>query len=130
MQMAAKLMLVDDEPAFRLATRLYFEGRGYEITEAEDGVAALRKLDTEPLPDLVILDINMPRVSGIDVLRYMHGKEETRKIPIVMLTARSDAETETVSWHDGCDWYHIKSKPVQYDDLLLAIRRLLEMEKV
>jgi len=123
-------MLVDDEPAFRYATRVYLEDKGFDVVEAEDGVAALRLIDTEPLPDLIILDINMPRISGIDVLRHLHAGELTRFIPVVMLTARGDAETETVSWMEGCDWYHVKAKPVNYDDLLLAIRRLLEVRRI
>ena len=123
--MSETIMIIDDEPAFRYATRLYFEDKGFAMTEAEDGVAALRMFDSEPLPDLIILDINMPRISGIDVLRYLQGRQDTQFIPVVMLTARGDAESETLSWLTGCDWYHLKSKPIQYEDLLLAIQRIL-----
>lgn len=125
--MAPRLMLVDDEPAFRYATRVYLETKGFEVVEAEDGVAALRMIDTEPLPDLVILDIEMPRITGIDVLKRLQNDEKTRLLPVVMLTARGDAEAETVSWMEGCTWYHVKTKPVNYDDLVLAINRLLEV---
>ena len=119
-------MIVDDEPAFRYATRLYFEDKGFTIKEAEDGVVALRMLDSEPPPDLIILDINMPRISGLDVQRYLQGRPETQFIPVVFLTARGDAESETLGWLSGCSWYHVKSKPIQYDELLLAIQRILE----
>jgi len=124
--LGAMILLVDDEPAFRLATRLYLEGKGYEVTEAEDGMAAMKLLASDPLPDGVILDINMPRVSGIDVLSFLHSTERTRNIPVVMLTARDDAETETLSWYEGCDWYQVKSKPIEYEDLGLVIERLLQ----
>ena len=122
-------MIIDDEPAFRYATRLYFEDKGFTMTEAEDGLIAQRMLETGPLPDLIILDINMPRISGIDVLRYLQARPETQTIPVVMLTARGDAESETLSWLGGCDWYQVKSKPIQYDDLLLAIQRILAAQQ-
>ena len=91
------ILVVDDDPGIRVVMRAVLEHESYEIHEAEDGETALRLVAEQP-PDLIILDLMMPGIGGLEVLRTLKADEQTWLIPIVVLTAmgapaRKDAET-------------------------------------
>lgn len=91
----AKILLVDDDP---LLVRMYqkkLENDGYEVATADDGDVALAKVD-EFKPDLILLDIMMPKVNGYDVLKQLKANKETEKVPVIMLTnvGASDEDIE------------------------------------
>jgi DNA-binding response OmpR family regulator len=120
--MAKTILLVDDERDLVFYTKLFLEERGYEVIEAYDGREALDKLD-QMRPDLVILDVAMPRLSGWDVLRIMQSEEDKQGIPVLMLTARAEDADKARGWELGVTWY--QTKPFELDELAMVIERIL-----
>jgi signal transduction histidine kinase len=100
------LLVVDDEPDMRryLVTMLR---ESYRIIEAEDGISALEKAMTAT-PDLILLDVMLPGVSGLEVCRSLKEKPETRAIKIIVLTARADEEAKIIALKHGADDFLIK----------------------
>jgi len=87
--MSKKIMIVDDEEDIRISVGQIFEISGYEVTKAEDGNDCINKLEQET-PDIVILDIMMPGMSGWDVAARIKENPKWNNIPIVFLTAKGD----------------------------------------
>jgi two-component system response regulator MprA len=120
MSEAARLLVVDDEPALREALQSSLEFEGYKIVTANDGQAALEELAGEPY-DAVLLDVMMPRLDGLTACRRLRASGN--HIPVLMLTAR-DAVGDRVSGLDaGADDYLVK--PFELDELLARVRALL-----
>lgn len=82
------ILVVDDDPGIRFALGLKLRTVGYDVSEATDGVEALEILAGNR-PDLVVLDVGMPRMDGYTVARRMHEQETTRDIPVLILTAQN-----------------------------------------
>lgn len=89
-----QILLVEDEPAQREILAYNLESEGFDVRRAENGEEAIL-LVAEALPDLIILDWMMPLLSGIEVCRQLKTREDTRNIPVIMLSARSE-EVDTV----------------------------------
>lgn len=122
--MAKRILMVDDERDLVFATKLYLEVEDYEVLAAYDGHQAMELLeDPANRPDLIILDVFMPRLSGWDVLRMIRANEATRGIPVVMLTAAGQDADKARGWDLGVDWY--QTKPFDPKDLLIVIERVL-----
>lgn len=122
--MANHILLVDDSRDFVIATKTFLEEEGYEVTEAHDGIQALEQV-AQKIPDLIILDVMMPRLDGWGTLRALQSQEDTAQIPVLMLTALKESDDVTEGFDLGCTWFY--TKPItDYDDLLLVIRRILE----
>ncbi len=120
--MTPYVLVVEDEDA--LATLLHYnlEKEGYRVSLAADGEEALTQID-EQLPDLIVLDWMLPKVSGIEVCRRLRGRAETRNVPIIMLTARGE-ETDRIRGLDtGADDYIVK--PFSMVELTARIRAVL-----
>jgi two-component system response regulator (stage 0 sporulation protein F) len=113
-----KILLVDDEEGIHLLYREELEEEGYEVHSALTGEDALEKLRIIS-PDLVILDINMPGMNGIEVLRQM--KEINPKLPVVLSSAYHEYKQDLGAW--ASDDYIVKSADL--DDLKAAVRRHL-----
>jgi two-component system phosphate regulon response regulator PhoB len=116
------ILAVEDEDA--LATLLHYnlEKEGYAVGLAGDGEEALVMVD-EKLPDLVVLDWMLPKVSGIEVCRRLRARQETRNVPIILLTARGE-ETDRIRGLDtGADDY--VTKPFSMTELSARIRAVL-----
>jgi len=113
-----KILLVDDEEGIHLLYREELEEEGYEVHSALTGEDALEKLKIIS-PDLVILDINMPGMNGIEVLRQM--KEINPKLPVVLSSAYHEYKQDLGAW--ASDDYIVKSADL--DDLKAAVRRHL-----
>ncbi len=122
--MGETILIVDDHRDFVFATRLFLQSQGYEILEAYDGMEALEVVE-EQLPDLIILDVMMPRLDGWATLQRLQGKEETANIPVLMLTALKEPVNVLTGFDLGCTWFY--TKPItDYDDMALVIRRILD----
>jgi two-component system phosphate regulon response regulator PhoB len=113
---------MEDEDALATLLQYNLEKEGYDVTVAADGEEGLLQID-ERLPDLVLLDWMLPKLSGIEVCRRLRGRAETRNLPIIMLTARGE-ETDRVRGLDtGADDY--MTKPFSMTELTARIRAVL-----
>ena len=92
--MKKRILTVDDSPSMRQMVRMTLETAGYDVEEAEDGVDALEKLQGKQV-DMMISDLNMPRMNGLDLVRQVRGQPQHKFIPIIMLT------TESLSHQNG-----------------------------
>jgi two-component system response regulator MprA len=117
---AARILIVDDEPAVResLSSSLQFEG--YRVAEAADGVTALERVEADR-PDLVVLDVLMPRMDGLTTCRRLRALGAT--MPVLMLTARDMVGDRVTGLDAGADDY--LAKPFELDELLARVRALL-----
>ncbi len=121
--MAYKILFVDDERDLVRSAEIFLTEAGYEFVAAYDGMEALEKLDTVK-PDLMVLDITMPRLNGWDVLRMMQQDAAKADIPVLVLTAHNKDAEKARGWQLGATWY--QAKPFNFDELLLIIGRILE----
>jgi two-component system, response regulator, stage 0 sporulation protein F len=113
-----RILLVDDEDGIQLLYREEFEDEGYTVDSAYNGVDALVKFRENP-PDLVVLDINMPGMNGIEVLRQM--KELRANLPIILSSAYQEYKQDFGSW--ASEAYVVKS--ANMDELKATIRKYL-----
>ena len=120
--MTPYVLVVEDEDALSTLLHYNLEKEGYRVSLAADGEEALTQID-EQLPDLIVLDWMLPKVSGIEVCRRLRGRSETRNVPIIMLTARGE-ETDRIRGLDtGADDYIVK--PFSMVELTARIRAVL-----
>ncbi|MFF0159485.1 response regulator transcription factor [Streptomyces sp. NPDC005263] len=103
----ARVLIADDDADIRDLVDFKLTQSGHEVTAVEDGMAALRAV-REQLPDLALLDIRMPGMSGLDVCRELRAAAETANIPVIMITARSQEGDVEVGFEAGADDYIIK----------------------
>ncbi len=124
--MKPTVMIVEDEPSLVTMLRYNLEKEGYQVTEAGDGEEAMT-VANETTPDAVILDWMLPRMSGIEVCRQLRRKAETRNVPIIMLTARSEETDKVRGLNVGADDY--LTKPFSMPELVARVRALLRRTK-
>ena len=118
-----KILLVEDSDTTRLTNRIMISKRtGYTVIPVANGAEALKLARTER-PDLVLMDIMMPGMDGLEVCRRMRKQEATERIPIVLLTFRVGEESVSDGFASGCTAY--LKKPVEMDELLDTLRRHL-----
>ena len=101
------ILLVEDDPDIRYLVSYKLTKSGFEVIEAADGPEGLRQAELHP-PDLVILDVRMPRMSGLEVCRQLRGRARTATVPIIMLTARTRAEDIEQAYAAGASEYVAK----------------------
>jgi two-component system response regulator MprA len=116
-----KILVVDDERAVRESLRRALELEGYEIELAADGREALERLEAESQPDVLVLDVLMPGVDGLEVCRRL--RRAGSRLPVLMLTARDAVENRVAGLDAGADDY--VTKPFALEELLARIRALL-----
>ena len=116
------ILVVEDEEALSTLLQYNLEKEGYDVTLAGDGEEALM-LVNERLPDLIVLDWMMPKISGIEVCRRLRSRSESRNVPIVMLTARGEESDRIRGLDTGADDYVIK--PFSMTELTARIRAVL-----
>ena len=120
--MAEKILIVDDEEDYLNLLRLILAPEGYEIKTACDGEDALRQLDGFQ-PDLMILDVNMPRLDGHGVCKKVRENTRLKKLPIIMLTVRSSEDEEVRGIENGSDDYI--TKPFEPTALVARVKTVL-----
>jgi two-component system alkaline phosphatase synthesis response regulator PhoP len=119
-QRRAKILVVEDEPAMVAGLRDNFEFEGYEVITAQDGIEGLERA-LEDSPDLVVLDVMMPRMSGLEVCKQLRAKRAS--LPIIMLTARGQEIDKVVGLELGADDY--VTKPFSIRELLARVKSVL-----
>ena len=119
------IMVVDDSLTVRKVTQRLLEREGFQVMLAKDGVDALEHMQ-EIRPDLMLVDIEMPRMDGFDLTRNVRGNEATQSVPIIMITSRTADKHRNYALDLGVNAYF--GKPYQEDALLAAINGLLQRE--
>jgi len=113
-----KILVVDDEPKIRRIVTSYLADEGYDVAEAHDGETALVLLDADP--DLVILDVGLPGIDGIEVLRQLRTRSD---VPVILLTARAEETDRLIGLSVGADDY--VTKPFSARELVLRVKAIL-----
>jgi DNA-binding response OmpR family regulator len=117
------VLVADDEEDIRALVAFRLKRAGYEVITAADGEEALR-LATTRLPDLAVLDMMMPKATGLEVTRSMRKQETTKDIPVILLTARAQEADVAHGYEAGADDY--VKKPFSPQDLQTRVQALLE----
>jgi DNA-binding response OmpR family regulator len=120
---AAKILVVDDEPDLRFMIRLTLQHAGFEVEEAESGEVGLA-LARDAKPDLMLLDLGLPGMTGQAVLEAMSGDEDLAHIPVVVVTAGVDVQLSKKCYELGAKGY--TTKPFAAHDLIQKIKLLTE----
>ena len=118
-----KILLVDDEKDMVYAVKLQLETHDYEVITAQDGQEGLEKARHEK-PDLIILDLMLPKIDGYKVCRMLKFDEKYKNIPVLMFTARIQQSDEKLGYEVGADAY--LTKPFEPESLLKKIKELLK----
>lgn len=117
-----KILVVDDDRTTRKLLSLYLKGNGFDVVTAENGLDAIEKLGGETV-NLVVTDLNMPYMDGIEFIKTMKTNPDTGHIPALMITTEDDDEERQRAAAAGADGYLIK--PVTSDVVALKVRQLL-----
>jgi len=120
-----RILIVEDEPAMVAGLRDNFEYEDYEVISAEDGVAGLERA-LKDAPDLVVLDVMMPKMSGLDVCKQLRAKRP--ELPIIMLTARGQEVDKVVGLELGADDY--VTKPFSIRELMARVKAVLRRRSI
>ncbi len=118
-----KILVVDDERQIVKLVEINLKKHGYDVVCAYDGVEALEKVDSEK-PDMLVLDVMMPRMNGFDVLKRLQANPETEHIPVIMLTAKAQDADIFQGWQSGVSSY--LTKPFNPRELLTFVERIFE----
>ncbi len=117
--MSKRILIADDDEKIAYLVQVRLESKGYSVITAKDGEEALEKVQSSK-PDLLILDVRMPKLDGDQVYMTLHSKPETKNLPILMLTGLR-TENEIDANHEE----NIFAKPVDFERLLAKIKQVL-----
>ncbi len=117
-----KILLVDDSSTVLLMERMILSKNDYDVVAAKDGVECLAAAVAER-PDLILLDVVMPRMDGFEACRKLRELDETRSIPIIMVTTRGELVSVESGYSSGCNDY--VTKPINGLELLAKVRSCL-----
>jgi two-component system chemotaxis response regulator CheY len=118
-----KILIVDDCQTTRKLLSLYLKSKGFEVVTAENGLDALEKLGTNNI-NLVLSDLNMPYMDGIELVKTLRGDPATANLPVIMVTTEADQEEKDKASNAGANGYMIK--PVTADSVTHHIKDLLK----
>ncbi len=119
--MSLSILIIDDEPHLPHQFARYLKKHGYEVFTAADGEAGLQELQKNSI-DLVLLDLRLPKMGGMDVLKEI--RQSDQELPVVMLTAHGDVQTAVTAMKLGASDYLLKG--FDLDELLVVVQRALE----
>ncbi|MFA0732276.1 MAG: hypothetical protein LKKZDAJK_000929 [Candidatus Fervidibacter sp.] len=121
-----RVLVVDDERHIVRLVQVNLERQGYEVLTAYDGVECLEKAKAEK-PDLIVLDVMMPRMDGFEALQRLKSDPETSQIPVIMLTARAQDRDVLQGYQYGADLY--LTKPFSPLELISLVKRVFESQE-
>lgn len=116
------ILVLEDEPAVQMLLRKQLGSHGFQVTIAGDGLDGLMKLESIK-PDLIICDLMMPNLDGMGFVKAIKGHNQTQKIPVIFLTAKTDPRSMIDGINVGARFY--VTKPFQIDDLLAKVQKAL-----
>ncbi|HML24712.1 MAG TPA: response regulator [Aggregatilinea sp.] len=122
-----RILVVDDEIGALTLIGIMLERGGFEVLKAKDAEQALVVLDHDT-PDLIILDVMMPGMDGIELCRVLRQRPDTAQTPILILSARGDAKSVMSGMDAGASDY--LPKPILHHDLVAKVRRMLDLDPV
>ncbi len=122
----ATVLIVDDEPRNCVLLQVHLEGEGYRVLTASDGPSAILEANRSS-PDLILLDVMMPGMSGIEAAETLKSAAATRAIPIIMVTALQDRESKLLALRSGAEEF--LAKPIDRAELLVRVRNLLRVKE-
>lgn len=117
-----KILLVDDSTTILMMEKFILRNDPYELMSATNGEEAVLKA-AEHQPDLILLDVIMPKMGGFEACRLIRENELTRSIPVIMVTTRGEAANVETGWANGCTDY--VTKPINAVELLAKVRSIL-----
>ena len=120
--MGSRILVVEDEPDLAELVAVNLRGAGHDVTVSHDGSTALAEIQRSQ-PDLVVLDVMLPDISGTEVCRRLRRSPQTVRLPVIMLTARSDEVDRVVGFEVGADDY--VPKPFSPRELVLRVEAIL-----
>jgi len=121
------VLVVDDEPQARSMMRLIMVRAGFDVLEAKDGYEALDEVERQ-VPDLMILDIMMPGIDGFYVCQRLRADDRTAELPIIVLSAKTDADSIKRGKEVGATMY--LTKPVSPDELTRHVREVINSQDI
>jgi len=121
--MANKILVVEDEKDLVDVLMYNLNKEGYMVESALDGSTAMKVLQKDPVPDMLILDLMLPDMQGFDICRYVRSNNRLRNTPVIMLTAKGEEIDRVVGFEVGADDYVVK--PFSVRELLLRIKAIL-----
>ena len=121
--MSALILVIEDEDDLRTTLEYNLEREGYQTRSAGLGREGLKLATMHPLPDLVLLDLMLPDVSGTEICRAIKSQEPTKRIPVIMVTAKGEEIDRVVGFEVGADDYVVK--PFSVRELMLRVRAIL-----
>jgi two-component system alkaline phosphatase synthesis response regulator PhoP len=124
--MKSKILVVDDEKDILELVGLILSEEGMEVLQALDGLSAL-EIARKEKPDLILLDIMMPEIDGWEVLKILKIEEETKNIPVAMLTCKTETRDKVLGIQEGAIDYI--TKPFAPEDLLVRVQDMLAKQK-
>jgi DNA-binding response OmpR family regulator len=116
------ILVLEDDPSVQMLMRKQLTAHGYKVTTASDGLDGLMKLEAVK-PDLIICDVMMPNLDGIEFVKAVKGHGDTQRIPVIFLTAKTDPRSMIDGINVGARFY--VTKPFAIDDLLSKVTRAL-----
>ena len=124
--MSQKIYIVEDEPDIRETLKYNFSNEGFEVFTAPDGEEALSNIK-KVLPDVLILDLMLPGLSGLDVCKSIRADDDIKDISIIMLTAKGEEIDRVIGFELGADDY--VTKPFSVRELILRVKVLLKKQR-
>lgn len=118
-----KILLVDDSNTILMMEKFILKNGPYDLVTATNGEEAVRRA-SEHRPDLILLDVIMPKMGGFEACRLIRNSDTTKSIPIIMVTTRGEAANVEAGWANGCTDYI--TKPINSVELLAKVRSFLE----
>jgi len=120
-----KILLVDDSTTALMMEKMLLSRGPYDLETAGDGEQAVAQATANP-PDLILLDIKMPKKDGLETLQELRAHEATRDVPVIMVTTRSERANVDQAFEIGCNAYVYK--PINAEELFSTVRELLSAE--
>ena len=118
-----KILLVDDSNTVLLMEKMILSKSPYDVVTASDGQEGFDKAVSEK-PDLILLDVVMPKMDGFEVCRQLRKRDEMRRVPVIMVTTRGELESVETGYQSGCTDYI--TKPINGLELLSKVKSYLE----
>ena len=124
-----RVLVIDDEPDILLLCRVNLGFAGHEVLEAPDGERGM-ELAMRDRPDLIVLDVMLPALDGLSLLRMLRERPETSETPVILLTARAQLDDQTRGWEAGCAEYVTKPfSPVELASIVARARETTPQDR-